>query len=212
VPRVCSRWGRPPNPRHRRSILLASLLAVAACRDKPSEPEPEASRGTPAPSSSPRPARRPSSSPSPSGPNEVTYDAPHGWTVGKTRPMIKAAYVVPKADGDAEDGELTVSQVGGTVDQNLQRWAQQLDKKPGDAKRSERTVNGLAVTIVEIHGTFGGMAMPGAPPPVKKPGFGLLGAIVQTSPPTFFKLTGPDKTVAAARRDFDALVASVRAR
>jgi hypothetical protein len=126
--------------------------------------------------------------------------------------MIKEAYGVPKADGDTEDGELTVSQVGGSVDQNLQRWAQQLGQQPGDVKRSERTVNGLKVTLVEIHGAYGGMAMPGAPPPPKKAGFALLGAIVETSPPTFFKLVGPDKTIAAARGDFDALVGSVRAK
>jgi hypothetical protein len=194
----------------RLSLLLASLLAVAACRDKPSEPDPEASRGSPASVAPTPPARRPSSSSS--RPGEVAYDAPRSWTGTKARPNIKAAYGVPKADGDTEDGELTVSQVGGSVDQNLQRWAQQLDKQPGDVKRSERTVNGLKITIVEIHGTYGGMAMPGAPPPAKKPGTALLGAIVETSPPTFFKLVGPDKTVAAAQRDFDALVASLRAR
>jgi hypothetical protein len=191
----------------RLSLLLASLLAVAACRDKPSEPDPEASRGSPASTGD---ARRPSSSSS--RPGEVAYDAPRSWTVTKARPMIKAAYGVPKADGDTEDGELTVSQVGGSVDQNLQRWAQQLDKQPGDVKRSERTVNGLKITIVEIHGTYGGMAMPGASAPAKKPGFALLGAIADTSPPTFFKLVGPDKTVAAAHGDFDALVGSVRAK
>jgi hypothetical protein len=56
------------------------------------------------------------------------------------------------------------------------------------------------------------MAMPGAPPSGKKPGWALLGAIVDGSPPTFFKLTGPDATVAAAQGDFDKLVNSLRAK
>jgi hypothetical protein len=35
---------------------------------------------------------------------------------------------------------------------------------------------------------------------------------VGTSPPTFFKLTGPEKTVTAAQRDFDQLVGSLRSK
>jgi hypothetical protein len=54
--------------------------------------------------------------------------------------------------------------------------------------------------------------MPGAPAAEKKPAFALLGAIVATSPPTFFKLTGPDKTVMAAQRDFERLVDGLRAK
>jgi hypothetical protein len=129
--------------------------------------------------------------------------------------MRKATYVVPRAAGDAEDGELSVSQAGGSVDQNVARWAQQLDKKPADAKRTERMVNGLRVTVVEIHGDYSGMAMPGAQPsdkPAKKPGYAMLGAIVETTPPTFFKLTGPDKTVANAQHDFDKMVDGMRAK
>jgi hypothetical protein len=126
--------------------------------------------------------------------------------------MRKATYHVPRAPGDVEDPELSVSQAGGTVEQNVARWAKQLDRKPSDAKRSERTVNGLKVTTVELHGDYSPMAMPGGPTSVKKPGFALLGAIVETSPLTFLKLVGPDKSVVAAQRDFDKLVDGVRAK
>jgi hypothetical protein len=57
--------------------------------------------------------------------------------------------------------------------------------------------------------------MPGTTAPPQqgpKPGYALLGAIVETSPPTFFKLTGPEKTVMAARADFDKLVDGLRAK
>ena len=54
--------------------------------------------------------------------------------------------------------------------------------------------------------------MPGAPPGPAKPDYALLGAIVETQPPHFFKLTGPAKTVAAAKADFDKMVQSFRAK
>ncbi len=79
-------------------------------------------------------------------------------------------------------------------------------------KREDRSVRGLKVTVVEIHGTYKAMAMPGAPTVPPRDGQALLGAITATSPPTFFKLTGPEKTVVAARHDFDQLVSSLRAK
>jgi hypothetical protein len=43
----------------------------------------------------------------------------------------------------------------------------------------------------------------------KKPGYRLLGAIVEAPEGNvFFKLTGPDATVGAAQAELDALVAS----
>jgi hypothetical protein len=35
---------------------------------------------------------------------------------------------------------------------------------------------------------------------------------VETAPPTFFKLTGPERTVMAAQPDFDKLVASLHSK
>jgi hypothetical protein len=125
--------------------------------------------------------------------------------------MRKATYRIPAAPGDSEDAELSVSQAGGTVEMNIQRWAGQFQQKPGEAvKRSERTVSGLKVTLVEVQGTFTGSGMPGAPPGAPKPSFALLGAIVETEGAfTFFKLTGPEKTIAAAKADFDKLIESI---
>jgi hypothetical protein len=48
-------------------------------------------------------------------------------------------------------------------------------------------------------------------PKVAKPGFKLLGAIVQGKEgAVFFKFTGPAKTVEAAQKAFEALLASVK--
>jgi hypothetical protein len=45
----------------------------------------------------------------------------------------------------------------------------------------------------------------------KKPGYRLLGAIVQAPEgPVFFKLTGPAATISTAESGFEALVSSLR--
>src|SRR6185436_19494005 len=121
-------------------------------------------------------------------------------------------YKIPKAAGDAEDGELSVSQAGGTVEMNVKRWEAQFEDRRGETRRDPRTVGDLQVTVVEVHGKFTGSGMPGAPPGPPKADYALLGAIVETRPPHFFKLTGPEKTVAAAKADFDKMVQSFRAK
>jgi hypothetical protein len=186
-------------------------LVLLSCNKAP---EPEGSRpastGSPAKTSA---ASSPSSPVSPVSPVELAWDAPPAFQKAEnSSPMRKATYRIARAQGDAEDGELSVTQVGGTVDQNIKRWAGQFGQQLEGVKREARTVNGLKVTVVEIHGPYAGMAMPGAPAAAPKPGFALLGAIVETVPPTFFKLTGPEKTVTGARADFDRLVSSLRAK
>jgi hypothetical protein len=129
--------------------------------------------------------------------------------------MRKATYKVPAAPKDAEDGELAIFYFrgeGGGVEPNIQRWINQFsDAKPTDAKRSQRTVSGMNQTIVEVEGTYAGGGMPGGPPASPKPQYRLIGAVVETpAGPYFFKLTGPKKTVEAAKASFFALLDSVK--
>ncbi|HMJ10811.1 MAG TPA: hypothetical protein VK524_05360 [Polyangiaceae bacterium] len=121
--------------------------------------------------------------------------------------MRKATYVVPRAEGDGEDAELAVfyfgQSSGGGVDANMDRWIQQfsgVEKK--DVRRDQRSKNGLLQHTIEIpRGTFAS-GMPGAPA-TPKADFALIGAIVETPEGNyFFKLTGPKRTVAAAREQF----------
>lgn len=129
--------------------------------------------------------------------------------------MRNATFVVPRAAGDSEDGELVVTYFGpgqgGSIDANIERWLGQFsDRTPVEGRRADRTVNGLLQHTLEIdEGTFSS-GMPGGPLTAKK-GYGLLGAIVVA--PTgsyFFKLTGPKATVKAAREKFYQLLDSVK--
>lgn len=157
-------------------------------------------------------------SPAPGGSTEspLSWKVPAKWqTVPNPSSMRLATYRV------GSDAEMAVSQAGGAVDANVERWINQFgpDAKK-NAKVTTKKVGGLDVTIVEVEGTFGGGGMatgPNANAPGSASGSGareswaLLGAIVATpGMPHFFKLTGPAKTVKAARPELDELVASVK--
>ena len=144
----------------------------------------------------------------------LQWTAPAGWKTLPPRPMRAATYVVPAAAGDKEDGECAVfyfgAGQGGGVEDNLQRWTSQFETsaKPQTAKK---TINSLTVTTIDLSGTYVASGGPMAPTKTSKPGYRLLGAIVEGSQGTvFFKFTGPAKTVAAHQAVFDKMLATLR--
>jgi hypothetical protein len=139
-------------------------------------------------------------------PPALAWSAPRGWEVAANRsPMRLATYRVP---GTAGGAELTVTRAGGSTADNLERWVGQFDAA-GPDKRTERTVGGFRVSMLEVGGTYeGGMTKAGSE--TAHPGWALLGAVVETDGPFyFFKMVGPADTVRAARPAFDALLGSV---
>jgi hypothetical protein len=128
--------------------------------------------------------------------------------------MRVATYAVPGPKGAAA-GECAVfffgPGQGGSVDDNVARWAKQFEGAPAPAKKTAANPAGLRVTRAEVGGTYLAPGGPMMQSTGKRPGYRLLGAIVEAPEGNvFFKLTGESATVAAAQADFDALVASVR--
>jgi len=151
-------------------------------------------------------------------PVQVTWADPPEWKrAERVSAMRKATYVIPRAAGDKEDGELGVFYFGpgqgGGIDANVDRWVKQFpDAKLEEVKRADRTVNGLVAHTVEIDSASFNANMMGRGEAKLKPDYALLGAIVEApSGAYFFKLTGPKATVAAAKPAFDKLLDSVRA-
>ena len=142
-------------------------------------------------------------------PASMAWKVPARWqTVPNPSNMRLATYKVPKAAGDSEDPEVAISQAGGTVDANVQRWIGQFGPEGAKtAKRSTRTVGALKVSLVEVEGTFsGGMAKDGK----EATGWAMIGAIVETrGMPHFVKMTGPAKSVKAAKAELDEFLGSV---
>lgn len=149
--------------------------------------------------------------PPPAGEAALDWKAPPRWqSVPNATTMRLATLRVPRAPGDTEDGDLSVTQAGGSVEANVTRWIGQFDAAgQKTAKRTTRRVGALDVTLVEVQGVYSGGMTPDAGAGADR---ALLGAIVATpGMPYFFKLTGPAKTVLAARAEFDALIASLTA-
>lgn len=195
------------------------MLAAFSCKKAPEPANTQGPSLIPQVAASSARAAHPSPVSSAEATVAVTWADPPEWKRSeKVNPMRKATYLVPRAGGDKEDGELGVFYFGpgqgGAVEANVDRWIKQFpDAKVEDVKRADRSVNGLVAHTVEIdsasfNASSMGMPQPKAQP---KPGYGLLGAIVETpAGPYFFKLTGPKATVAGAKKPFDKLLESVR--
>ncbi len=134
---------------------------------------------------------------------DLTWTAPAAWKAKTGSTMRKGSFAIP---GSAGDGDLAITafpgDVGGEL-ANVNRWRGQLNLPPiGEAElpSAVRRVefNGLAFGLVELVG-------PGDKPQR------MLGAYVPYHGATwFFKLVGPDATVAQAREDFLAFVQTVK--
>jgi hypothetical protein len=183
-------------------FALASLMAVGfalGCRKTSPAPSPKAD----AIPSAPRVG--------------ITWVDPPGLhRIPPNSPAQKARYLVPRAAGDEEDGELDVFHSGpgqrDGIDSTIASWVDAFsDVAAGDVTRAEREAKGLHLRTIEIRrGTFDqGKASAGGSGPKKD--YALEGASAEgPSGAYLFEMTGPARTIAAARPAFVQLVDSVR--
>ena len=160
----------------------------------------------------------PASAPPQGGGGDLTWTKPATWVEETpSSSMRKAQYSLPAAAGDPEAGQCAVfyfgTGQGGDIQGNVDRWAAQFaDAKGGHPSPTvtQGTVAGMKVMKVVTEGTYTPSPMMGGDG-TPKPGQMLLGAIVEGPDSNwFFKCTGPKKTVEAHRKEFDALIDSVR--
>ncbi len=134
----------------------------------------------------------------------LTWSAPSSWTEKPLGPIRKGSFAISDADLSitAFPGD-----VGGLL-ANLNRWRGELQLEPittADLPTATVTVPSadpaLKFLVVDMAGTPGGSATR------------TLGAILPVGSDTyFFKLKGPAATVAAAKNDFLAFLATVKNR
>ena len=194
------------------AVALAAAVASAAlagCNKAPAELD-----GTPAGASATVAAVPP-----------LLWDAPAGWAkldVPATGPK-KAVYHVDKAGNDTDEGEAGVFFLGtgakGDPAVAFKEWFDEFDGNVGaTAARETFAVGALQVETVDVAGTFKIPLTPkprgkkASPVQMVKSRWRVYGAVVKTPDRGnwFFKLTGPDDTVQAARSAFRAMLGSVR--
>lgn len=147
----------------------------------------------------------------------LTFQVPSAWKSSKpSSTMRRAQLTVEPAEGDTDPAELVVFAFpggAGTVDANVKRWQSQFRDKDGNPpKVDSKTVQGknAEVTRVEIAGHYIAPKFPGSVEVNDKPHWRLLGAIVQTNDTGYYlKMIGPEKTMNAAKAEFDGMLKSV---
>jgi hypothetical protein len=148
----------------------------------------------------------------------VTFQAPSAWKKLTPRSQMRRAQLeVAPVKGDDDPAELIVFAFpggAGGVDANVKRWEGMFKDKEGKSAKAEvkkvKAKNADA-TRVEISGHYFPSNFPGQPRQPNRENYRLLGAIVITDNAGYFlRMVGPDKTVAAARPDFEKLVSSLK--
>src|SRR5262245_48352196 len=119
----------------------------------------------------------------------LRYTVPTTWKRVPAPSDFRAAqFTIPRASGDAEDGELVLfffgEGKGGGTDENLTRWYGQFTEPDGKTPRDAgtvtiKTVNTLRVTTLDLPGTYTGSQMPGSQKAESKPGYRMLAAVVE---------------------------------
>ena len=147
----------------------------------------------------------------------VSFDVPSSWKSSTpSSPMRKAQLKVEPIKGDEDPAELIVFVFpggAGDVDANVVRWQKTFKDKDGNPPKPEVTKakgKNTDVTRVELAGHYYPTAFPGKAQQPDKEGYRLVAAIVITDKAGYFlRLVGPEKTIAAAKPDFDKLIASL---
>lgn len=143
----------------------------------------------------------------------VKWTVPTRWADAGARSMRVATYSIPVSGGDGEGGECAVfyfgPSQGGGVDDNIARWIGQFENAD-TPMRATRTVNGMQVHRVQVHGDYLAPSGPMMQSSGTKKGYMLIGSIVEgPNGGVFFKMTGPRKTMEAAASEFDAMMSSL---
>jgi len=137
--------------------------------------------------------------------------APKAWVQKPPRSsFILAEFALPHAEGDEDDGRVSVSTAGGSVQDNLDRWKGQFGAKSEKVSEEKIEVAGKHVSLIDLSGTFADQRGPFAPA-VDRPGYRMLGAVIDLGGDLYFiKAYGPAKTMAAHADEVREFVKSLK--
>ncbi len=189
-----------------------SLVLFAAILSGCSDGSPAETESAPGPAVSSRAAQA-------SGAG-LEFEAPSTWiSETPSSSMRLAQYRLPRLEGDPEDAELAAFYFGGqggSVQANVDRWIGQFSNPDGSPvtqpQVSEREVNGIPLTIVDVHGTYHQAQGPMMAQTTAKENYRMLAAVAEgPNGSSFFKLTGPQPTVDHFEESFNSFLNTLRA-
>ena len=178
-------------------------------RDAPAQPAPQVSPSGPAAEMSP-------DTPAPASGGQVDLaairlTAPDSWNRKQPQSgFVAAEFGLPRAEGDDNDGRLTISVAGGSVKDNIDRWRGQFGGNLQNDSQQEQEIAGTQVTVVDFSGTYNDQPGPFAPG-VERQGYRMLAAIIPVSDQLhFIKAYGPEKTIAQHEQAFRAFLETLQ--
>jgi len=208
-----------------RLLPVAALVGALAACDR-AEPE-SAPADTAPPAATPAPVATAPVATSPAQPTAggtvdasgLTFSMPTGWTRRAPGTMRVAELGAPAPEGSTEEAaEIAFFSFGpqgaGDAAANVARWASLVLDEGGQPAPHESTtekVGELSVTLVQTTGVYQSGSPAG--PKTPKPGFTLLGAIIEGGPqgPLYIRMTGPKAVIEEHRERWFGMMRSTRA-
>ena len=148
----------------------------------------------------------------------LAYEAPDGWIPQEASSRMRMAQW--ELSGDGEPAEVVLfffgEGGGGGVEANLGRWYGQFTQPDGSsteerAKVTEREVNGLVLTIVDIRGTYVAPVRPGARARNDNPDYRMISTVAEAAGgPWFIRVLGPEATVSKWEASIEEFLSSLR--
>lgn len=208
------------------AVLAAAAILAASCGSdegvpsRPAEPisigppqgalppghlpvgEPGLPPGHP-PTGSARGDADPAPAPAGGGISADRFRAPEGWQPAATAGAMRLLqFRLPRADGDARDGEVVVfGNAMGSTKANIERWRGQFSEVAQGKDSLEETAAGEKgkVHLLDITGRYSGGMGPAAGGPGAAEGVGesrMIAAVVEIPAGTYYvKATGPPATM-----------------
>lgn len=145
----------------------------------------------------------------------LAYDAPKDW-----KPVASSSSMRLAQWSYGIKSEIVIfyfgAGQGGSIEANLDRWYGQFQQPDGGSTRERAKVTkskagDLAITKVDVEGTYTASVRPGAAERHNEPGYRMIAAVVEgPSGPWFIRFLGPAKEVSAGESSFDAFLAGLR--
>jgi hypothetical protein len=150
---------------------------------------------------------------------DFKFTIPSRWRIEPVEsPARGGQWRVPPLHGEGEGGEVVVFYfgpgVGGTAKENIEAWIGTMfnaEGNPAAAEVKHHKTGGLAISQVVIFGTYNQVVtLPGVPP-VLKPNYGLLGAVIENPQGNiYWRFTGPEALITATLPLFNKVIDSVK--
>lgn len=203
--------------------LLALLCLCGACASEHESTHAPATAPVARPTAQPvaEPAAAPVAQPAIAAQDDsgvpLYFAAQDGWLEEAPASRMRAAqYRLPGEAGEATLIVYHFGQGGGSIEDNLARWAGQFEQPDGgdSAERMtkrERRVGELEALVVDLAGTYVAETSPGSGEHLREEHWRMLVAVVEAPQGRYYaKLVGPEATVAANAERFEAFLDALR--